>query len=45
MEWKLMWKHQDDENLKATIRSTDYGSSKTTEGCEIFQLLGQHVNK
>ena len=31
------------ENVKATVPSTDYDRSKTTAGCGIFQLLGSMI--
>ena len=31
-----------DENLRATIPQADYGRSKTTGECEIFQIFGWH---
>jgi hypothetical protein len=40
MEWKC-GKNEDNETLKATIPSTDYGRPGTTGDCAIFQLFGQ----
>jgi hypothetical protein len=40
MEWKRVWKKKGAENIKATIRNRDYGRSKVTGECGIFQIFG-----